>query len=62
MTKNCLEIEDVSNFESLETWRDKKAAFGWLGKPFKKNHQNSIPRKVNVHLFGDMTKTSIERK
>ena len=35
----CLEIEDVLGFDSLEAWKGKKAALGWLAKP--KNHQNS---------------------
>ena len=33
VTENCLEIEDVLKFESLEACKGKKAAFGWLGQP-----------------------------
>ena len=29
----CLEIEDALKFESLETCKGKKAAFGWLEQP-----------------------------
>jgi hypothetical protein len=40
MTKNCLEIEVVLMFESLEACKGKKATFGWLGHGLK-NHQFS---------------------
>ena len=30
VTENCLEIEDVLKFESLEACKGKKAAFDWL--------------------------------
>ena len=33
VTENCLEIEDVLKFESLEACKGKKAAFSWLGQP-----------------------------
>ena len=33
VTENCLEIEDVLKFESLEACKGKKVAFGWLGQP-----------------------------
>ena len=33
VTEHGLEIEDVLKFESLETCKGKKAAFGWLGQP-----------------------------
>ena len=33
--ENCLEIKDVSMFESLEACKGKKAPFGWLGQPDK---------------------------
>ena len=33
VTENCLEIEDVLNFESLEAFKGKKVTFGWLGLP-----------------------------
>ena len=33
VTENCLEIEDVLNFEYLEACKDKKTTFGWLGQP-----------------------------
>ena len=32
MTENFLEIDEVLKFESLETWKGKKAAFDWLGQ------------------------------
>ena len=32
-TENCLEIEDFLKFESLEIFKGKKAAFGWLRQP-----------------------------
>ena len=31
VTENCLEIEGVLKFESLEAFKGKKAAFGWIG-------------------------------
>ena len=33
VTENCLEIENVLKFESLEAYKGKKATFGWLGQP-----------------------------
>ena len=32
-TENCLEIENVLKFESLEAYEGKKVAFGWLEQP-----------------------------
>jgi hypothetical protein len=31
--ENCLEIEDVLNFESLVACKGRKVTFGWLGQP-----------------------------
>ena len=33
VTENCLEIDDILKFESLEACKGKKAIFGWLGQP-----------------------------
>ena len=33
VAENCLEIEDVLKFESLEDGKGKKTAFGWLDEP-----------------------------
>jgi hypothetical protein len=44
VTENCLEIEDILKFESLEACKGKKAAFGWLAQALK-NHRNS-----NFHI------------
>ena len=33
VAENCLEIEDVLKFESLEDGKGKKTAFGWLEQP-----------------------------
>ena len=33
VTENCLEIEDVLKFESLEACKGKKATIGWLAQP-----------------------------
>ena len=61
MTENCLEIEDVLEFESLEACKDKKVAFGWLiGQPLKSpKFKFSVSGKKNVRLFEVMTKTSV---
>ena len=60
MTENCLEIEDVLKFESLEACKAKKVAFGWLGQPLKSpKFKFSVLGKKNVSLFGVMTKTSV---
>ena len=60
MTENCLEIEIVVNFESLETFNSKKAAFGWLRQPKKTpKFKFSVSGKINVRLFRVMTKTSV---
>ena len=32
LTENCLEIEDVFEFDSLEACKGKKATFGYLGQ------------------------------
>ena len=32
VTEHCLEIEDVLKFEILESCKNKKSAFGWLGQ------------------------------
>ena len=32
VAENCLEIENVLKFESLEPCKGKKATFGWLGQ------------------------------
>ena len=40
VTEHCLEIEDVLKFENLETCRDKMAALGWLGQPYKNKNSN----------------------
>ena len=33
VTENCLEIEDVLKFESLEPCKGNQAAFDWLSQP-----------------------------
>ena len=33
VAEDCLEIEDVLKFESLEVCKRRKATFGWLGQP-----------------------------
>ena len=33
MTESCLEIKDVLKFESVEAFKGKKPAFGWIGQP-----------------------------
>ena len=60
MTENCLEIEDVLKFESLEACKGKKATFRYLGQPYKSPKLKfSVSGKKNVHLFDVMTKTSV---
>ena len=60
MTENCLEIEEVLKFKSLEACKGKKTTFGWLGQPYKSlKFKFAVSGKKNVCLFGVMTKISV---
>ena len=58
MTENCLEIEDVLKFESLEACQRKKATLARAALKSPK-FKFSVSGKKNVRLFEVMTKTSV---
>ena len=58
MTENCLEIENVLKFESLEVCKRRKSSLKRVALQITKI-QISVSRNKNVCLFGVITKTSV---